>query len=92
MKITCRAILHGHANGRLWAGANGFCNDASSHRGEGSEIAGDLVGLGHIDNKPIRATAAKPGIKGCYIEQELPLIAMTPMEAVEVDYRYLRAI
>ncbi|WP_353064424.1 hypothetical protein RBB77_01510 [Tunturibacter psychrotolerans] len=37
MKITCRAILHGHA-------------------------------------------------------KELPLIAMTTMEAVEVDYRYLRAI
>jgi hypothetical protein len=38
------------------------------------------------------AAAPKAGIKGYYTEPEPPFISMTAMEAVGVDYRYLRAI
>jgi sugar phosphate isomerase/epimerase len=53
---------------------------------------GTELGRGHIDYKPILAAAAKVGDKDYYIEQESPFVAMTAMEAVEVDYSYLRAI
>jgi len=60
---------------------------AKDQRPRGTEL-----GRGHIDYKPILAAAAKAGIKDYYIEQEPPFVAMTAMEAVVVDYRYLRAI
>ena len=60
---------------------------AKDKRPQGTEL-----GQGHIDYKPILAAAAKAGIKDYYIEQEPPFISMTAMEAVGVDYRYLRAI
>ena len=60
---------------------------AKDQRPQGTEL-----GRGHIDYKPILAAAAKARIKDYYIEQEPPFISMTAMEAVGVDYRYLRAI
>jgi len=60
---------------------------AKDKRPQGTEL-----GRGHIDYKPILEAAAKAGIKDYYVEQEPPFVGMTAMEAVEVDYRYLRAI
>jgi sugar phosphate isomerase/epimerase len=60
---------------------------AKDKRPQGTEL-----GRGHIDYKPILAAAAKAGIKDYHVEQEPPFVEMTAMEAVEVDYRYLRAI
>jgi hypothetical protein len=54
---------------------------------KGSETAGYRAGP-----RVYLAAAAKAGIKDYCIEQEPPFISMTAMEAVGVDYRYLRAI
>jgi len=60
---------------------------AKNERPQGTEL-----GRGHIDYKPILDAAAKAGIHDYYVEQEPPFVEMPALEAVRVDYQYLRAL
>ena len=60
---------------------------AKDERPQGTEL-----GRGHIDYKPIIAAAGKAGIHDYFVEQEPPFLDMTALEAVKVDYEYLRAL
>lgn len=50
------------------------------------------LGRGHIDYKPVLAAARRAGVKHFFVEQDPPMVGMTPMEAVAIDYTYLRSI
>jgi sugar phosphate isomerase/epimerase len=50
------------------------------------------LGKGHIDYKPILAAAKRAGVEHFFVEQDPPMVGMTPLEAAEVDYTYLKAI
>jgi sugar phosphate isomerase/epimerase len=50
------------------------------------------LGRGHIDYKPILAAAKHAGVEHFFVEQDPPMAGMTPMEAAEVDYAYLKSI
>ena len=58
---------------------------------KGERPQGTELGRGHIDYKPILAAAAKAGIHDYYVEQEPPFLDMKAIDAVKVDYDYLRA-
>ncbi len=60
---------------------------AKSERPQGTEL-----GRGHIDYKPILLAAATAGIHDYYVEQEPPFIDMPALEAVKIDYQYLRTL
>jgi len=60
---------------------------AKNERPQGTEL-----GRGHIDYKPILDAAAKAGVRDYYVEQEPPFLEMPALEAVRVDYQYLRAL
>ncbi len=69
------------------AGSGPITSLAKNERPQGTEL-----GHGHIDYRPILAAAAKAGIHDYYVEQEPPFLDMKPLEAVKVDYDYLRGI
>jgi sugar phosphate isomerase/epimerase len=50
------------------------------------------LGKGHIDYKPILAAAKRAGVEHFFVEQDPPMVGMTPLEAAEVDYAYLKSI
>ncbi|MDE1178563.1 MAG: sugar phosphate isomerase/epimerase [Edaphobacter sp.] len=50
------------------------------------------LGRGHIDYKPILAAARHAGVEHFFVEQDPPMVGMTPLEAAEVDYTYLKSI
>lgn len=50
------------------------------------------LGQGHIDYRPVLAAARRAGVKHFFVEQDPPMVGMTPMEAVAIDYTYLRSI
>lgn len=50
------------------------------------------LGRGHIDYKPVLAAARRAGVKHFFVEQDPPMVGMTPLEAVAIDYRYLRSV
>lgn len=50
------------------------------------------LGRGHIDYKPILAVAKRTGVEHFFVEQDPPMVGMTPLEAAEVDYAYLKSI
>jgi len=56
------------------------------------DMAGTELGRGAIDYKPILAAAKSIGVKYYYVEQEPPFVGMTPLQAVKVDFDYLRAL
>ncbi len=60
---------------------------AKDQRPQGTEL-----GRGHIDYKPILAAAEQAGIHDFYVEQEPPFPDMPALDAVTVDYKYLRAL
>lgn len=60
---------------------------AKDERPQGTEL-----GRGHIDYKPILLAAEKAGIYDYYVEQEPPFLDMPALQAVKVDYQYLRAL
>jgi sugar phosphate isomerase/epimerase len=60
---------------------------AESERPQGTEL-----GRGHIDYRPILKAAIQAGIKDYYVEQEPPFPDMKPLEAIRVDYEYLRTL
>jgi sugar phosphate isomerase/epimerase len=60
---------------------------AKDGRPQGTEL-----GRGHIDYKPILLAAAEAGIHDYYVEQEPPVLDMSALAAVKVDYQYLRAL
>jgi sugar phosphate isomerase/epimerase len=57
-----------------------------------TEMRGAELGHGTVDYKPIFAVAAKAGLQHYFVEQEGPFARMSPIEAAQVDYDYLRAI
>lgn len=56
------------------------------------EMRGAELGHGSIDYKPIFAAAGKAGLQHFFVEQEGPFARMSPLQAVRVDYEYLRSI
>ena len=50
------------------------------------------LGQGHIDYKPVLAAARRAGVKHFFVEQDPPMVGMTALEAVAIDYKYLRNI
>jgi len=54
-------------------------------------MRGAELGRGAVDYKPIFAAAAKAGLQHYFVEQEGPFARMSPLEAAQVDYDYLRA-
>jgi sugar phosphate isomerase/epimerase len=55
-------------------------------------MRGAELGRGAVDYKPIFAAAAKAGLQHYFVEQEGPFARMSPLDAAQVDYDYLRAI
>jgi sugar phosphate isomerase/epimerase len=64
-----------------------FLPPASSGPMRGAEL-----GRGTVDYKPIFAAASKAGLQHYFVEQEGPFARMSPLEAAQVDYDYLRTI
>jgi sugar phosphate isomerase/epimerase len=64
-----------------------FLPPASSGPMRGAEL-----GRGSVDYKPIFAAALEAGLQHYFVEQEGPFARMSPLEAAQVDYDYLRAI
>jgi len=56
------------------------------------EMRGAELGHGVVDYKPIFAAAGKAGLEHYFVEQEGPFARMSPLQAVQVDYDYLRSI
>jgi sugar phosphate isomerase/epimerase len=54
-------------------------------------MRGAELGRGTVDYRPIFAAAAKAGLQHYFVEQEGPFARMSPLEAAQVDYDYLRA-
>jgi sugar phosphate isomerase/epimerase len=50
------------------------------------------LGRGHIDYKPIFATAKNTEVELYYVEQEPPFTTTPAMEAIKIDYDYLHAL
>jgi len=50
------------------------------------------LGRGHVDYKPIFAAAKKTDVELYYVEQEPPFTTTPAMEAIKIDYEYLRAM
>ncbi|MDB6013172.1 MAG: xylose isomerase [Gammaproteobacteria bacterium] len=57
-----------------------------------TEMRGAELGHGTVDYKPIFAAATKAGLQHYFVEQEGPFARMSPVEAAQVDFEYLRAI
>jgi sugar phosphate isomerase/epimerase len=55
-------------------------------------MRGAELGRGTVDYKPIFAAASKAGLQHYFVEQEGPFARMSPLEAAQVDYDYLRTI
>jgi len=55
-------------------------------------MRGAELGRGAVDYRPIFAAGAKAGLQHYFVEQEGPFVRMSPLEAAQVDYDYLRAI
>lgn len=56
------------------------------------EMRGAELGHGTVDYRPIFAAGAKAGLQHYFVEQEGPFARMSPVEAAQVDYDYLRVI
>ena len=54
--------------------------------------AGAELGRGTIDYRPIFAAAKANGLEHFFAEQEGPFTRMSPLEAAEVAYDYLRRV
>jgi sugar phosphate isomerase/epimerase len=48
------------------------------------------LGRGHIDYRPVFAAASHSQVEYYYVEQEPPFVDLPAMEAIKVDYDYLR--
>ncbi|MFL6601853.1 MAG: sugar phosphate isomerase/epimerase family protein [Steroidobacteraceae bacterium] len=57
-----------------------------------TQMQGAELGHGTVDYKPIFAAGAKVGLQHYFVEQEGPFARMSPLEAAQADYDYLRAI
>jgi sugar phosphate isomerase/epimerase len=58
----------------------------------GSEQHATELGRGHIDYKPILAAAEAASVEHFFVEQDPPIVDMTPLEAAKVDYQYLHPL
>lgn len=65
---------------------------ASTTLGPDSDQKPTELGRGHIDYRPILAAARKAGVEHYFVEQEPPVVGMTPLEAAKVDYDYLHKL
>jgi len=57
-----------------------------------TEMRGAELGHGTVDYRPIFAAGADAGLQHYFVEQEGPFVRMSPVQAAEVDYEYLRSI
>jgi sugar phosphate isomerase/epimerase len=64
----------------------------STTLGLGDAQAATELGRGHIDYKPILAAAKKAGVEHYFIEQDPPILGMTPLEAAKIDCDSLRKL
>jgi sugar phosphate isomerase/epimerase len=60
--------------------------------GNDGQMRGAELGRGTVDYKPIFAAAIKAGLQHYFVEQEGPFARVSPLEAAQVDYDYLRTI
>ena len=58
-------------------------------KGPGAPVPTEL-GRGSVDYRPIFAAAKKAKIRAYYVEQEPPFTEMPALEAIKVDYDYLK--
>lgn len=58
----------------------------------GTEQHATELGRGHIDYKPILAVAKKAGVEHFFVEQDPPIVDMTPLEAAKIDFEYLHPL
>ena len=58
----------------------------------GTEQHATELGRGHIDYKPILAAAEAASVEHFFVEQDPPIVDMTPLEAAKVDYQYLHPL
>ena len=64
----------------------------STTLGLGPDQAATELGRGHIDYKPILAAAKKAGVEHYFVEQDPPVVGMTPLQAAKVDQDYLHGL
>jgi sugar phosphate isomerase/epimerase len=57
-----------------------------------TDMKGAELGHGTVDYRPIFAAGAQAGLRHYFVEQEGPFARMSPVEAAQVDYDYLRSI
>jgi sugar phosphate isomerase/epimerase len=50
------------------------------------------IGRGHIDFKSIIAAAEQSGVDHIFVEQDPPIVGMTPLEAVKISYVNIRPL
>jgi|SRR5580658_3578074 sugar phosphate isomerase/epimerase len=67
-------------------------HDDSAAAGGKAPMLGAELGHGVVDYKPIFAAASAAGLKHYFVEQEGPFSRMTPLQAAQVDFDYLRSI
>jgi sugar phosphate isomerase/epimerase len=66
-------------------------DDGAAAAGKAPMLGAEL-GHGVVDYRPIFTAAAAAGLQHYFVEQEGPFSRMDPLQAVQVDYDYLRSI
>jgi sugar phosphate isomerase/epimerase len=66
--------------------------DFLAHTPDNTQMQGAELGRGTIDYRPIFAAAERAGLRHYFVEQEGPFARMSPLEAAQVDFNYLRSI
>jgi sugar phosphate isomerase/epimerase len=66
-------------------------DDGAAAAGKAPMLGAEL-GHGVVDYRPIFNAAAAAGLQHYFVEQEGPFSRMDPLQAVQVDYDYLRSI
>jgi sugar phosphate isomerase/epimerase len=67
-------------------------HDNGAAAGGKAPMLGAELGHGVVDYKPIFAAASAARLKHYFVEQEGPFSRMTPLQAAQVDFDYLRSI
>jgi sugar phosphate isomerase/epimerase len=65
--------------------------EKSANAGPGT-VLGSEIGSGVVDYKAIFKDVKGKGIQHIFVEQEAPYTRMPPMQAAEVDYKYLHSL
>jgi sugar phosphate isomerase/epimerase len=68
----------------------GFTPRTSVMENEGKAPVPTELGRGFIDYQKIFVAARKAGVRAAFVEQEPPFADMAPLEAIKVDYEYVK--